>query len=69
MKDEIRMEITVVDKIYTNKWVTKLINGRIKNPRWNYKAWRIIHHLKRLPWIGNKIRGKLVSTHVTKDIQ
>lgn len=69
MKDETKMQITVIDEVFRNEWLSNLINRRIKNPKWNYKAWRIIHHLKKIPWIGNKIRGKSLSRNITKEIQ
>ena len=62
-----KIEITLVDEIHRNEWLSNLVNGKIKNPKWNKRVWRVIHHLKRIPWIGKKIRGKLISRHVTKE--
>lgn len=65
--DKIRIKIVLVEEIHRNEWLSNFINGHIRNPKWNKRIWKAIAPLKRLPWIGNIIRGKLIARYETKE--
>lgn len=66
--DRPKIEITFIGELHRNEKLSNFINGHIKNPRWNKRVWKAVHPLKKLPWIGKKIRGKLIARDEIKEI-